>query len=134
MISGPILEELLLSQKAVYRNISVGGAGLVQVRVPEGKTWIITKIHILPFINVITPDSAFADATTFEQEILGQNFSNILSSPSLTSASPVSIAISSASFSVEPKPCISSYLYPSIFYLSLIPLSLSSMLRHTPLD
>jgi len=79
MISGPILEELLLSQKAVYRNISVGGAGLVQVRVPEGKTWIITKIHILPFLNIITPDSMFADAATFEQEILSQNFSNILS-------------------------------------------------------
>jgi hypothetical protein len=68
MISGPILEELLLSQKAVYRNVSVGGAGLVQIVVPEGKTWIITKIHILPFLNIITPLEEFAIAATFDSE------------------------------------------------------------------
>lgn len=78
MISGPILEELLLSQKAVYRNISVGGAGLVQVRVPEGKTWIITKIHILPFLNIITDGSVYAASSTFAKEIANQDFTNIL--------------------------------------------------------
>ena len=78
MISGPILEELLLSQKAVYRNISVGGAGLVQVRVPEGKTWIVTKIHICPFLNIIDRSELYANAETFEQEVLNQNFAGIL--------------------------------------------------------
>lgn len=77
MISGPILEELLLSQRAVYRNISVGGAGLTQFKVPEGKTWIITKIHLLPFLNVISPNFAFADNDTFINEIGNQNFGSI---------------------------------------------------------
>jgi len=77
MISGPILEELLLSQRAIYRNISVGGAGLVQFKVPEGKTWIITRIHLLPFLNVISPNFNFAANDTFTNEVLSQNLSAI---------------------------------------------------------
>jgi len=77
MISGPILEELLLSQRAVYRNISVGGAGLTQFKVPEGKTWIITRIHLLPFLNVISDIVSFASTETFIREVIAQDFGNI---------------------------------------------------------
>jgi len=48
---GPILEEWLLNGKATYKNLACGGAGLTQIPVPEGKTFIITKIEILPFSN-----------------------------------------------------------------------------------
>jgi hypothetical protein len=68
-LSGPILENWLLSGKAVHKNISVGGAGLVQIAVPEGKTFIITKIEMLPFFNIITPDEFFANSNTFEQPV-----------------------------------------------------------------
>jgi len=65
MLSGPILEQWLLSGKAVHKNITVGGAGLVQIPVPEGKSYIITNIEILPFANIITFDDRFADPDTF---------------------------------------------------------------------
>lgn len=77
MISGPILEELILSGKAIVRNVSVGGAGLVQVKVPEGKTWIITKIHILPFLNIIDPNNLISNIQTLTKEVLNQDFYEI---------------------------------------------------------
>ena len=58
VFSSSIIEEWLLSGKAVYKNLSCGNAGLVQIPVPEGKTYIITKITILPFANIITEDES----------------------------------------------------------------------------
>jgi hypothetical protein len=75
--SGPILEKWLLSGEAVHKNLSLGGGGLTQIRVPEGKTYIITKIEILPFFNVITENGDFADAATFGQ-IQTQNLEPML--------------------------------------------------------
>jgi hypothetical protein len=64
--SANIIEEWLLSGQAVLKNLSCGNAGLVQIPVPEGKTYIITKIEVLPFGNYIT-DSAFAHPATNEE-------------------------------------------------------------------
>lgn len=63
--SGPILEKWLLSGEAIHKNLSLGGGGLTQIQVPAGKTFIITRIELLPFYNVITPGSDFASNTTF---------------------------------------------------------------------
>lgn len=65
VFSSSIIEEWLLSGKAVYKNLSCGNAGLVQIPVPEGKTYIITKITILPFANIITDSKDFAEPSTF---------------------------------------------------------------------
>jgi hypothetical protein len=69
MIGGPILEQWLLSGKAVHKNITVGGAGLVQIPVPEGKSYIITNIELLPFANIITNGDRFADPDTFAEVV-----------------------------------------------------------------
>ena len=74
---GPILEKWLLSGEAIHKNISVGGAGLVQIPVSEGKTFIITKIEMLPFANIITKDGIFADEVSFS-EITSQDLTEIL--------------------------------------------------------
>jgi hypothetical protein len=74
--SANIIEEWLLTGKAVLKNLSCGNAGLVQIPVPEGKTYIITKIEILPFANIIDDDEVIADQTTFE-EIKTQTFDGI---------------------------------------------------------
>jgi hypothetical protein len=63
--SANIIEEWLLSGKAVLKNLSCGNAGLVNIPVPEGKTYIITKITILPFSNIITDNNHYADQETF---------------------------------------------------------------------
>jgi len=65
-LSGPILEKWLLSGEAIHKNLSVGGGGLVQIPVPEGKTFIITGIEMLPFANIITDGDLFADVNTLE--------------------------------------------------------------------
>ena len=64
--SANIIEEWLLTGKAVLKNLSCGNAGLVQIPVPEGKTYIITKIEILPFGNYIT-DANFVSPVTNEE-------------------------------------------------------------------
>jgi hypothetical protein len=64
VFSSSIIEEWLLSGKAVYKNLACGNAGLVQIPVPEGKTYIITKITILPFANIITDAETFAAPNT----------------------------------------------------------------------
>jgi len=74
--SSSIIEEWLLSGKAVLKNLSCGNAGLVQIPVPEGKTYIITKITVLPFANYITDDSYYAEVTTNE-ETINQDLTNI---------------------------------------------------------
>jgi len=58
---GPILEKWLLEGKATYKSMSIGYAGLCTIPVPAGKTYIITKIDVLPFLNIITNDDTFAD-------------------------------------------------------------------------
>jgi hypothetical protein len=65
--SSSIIEEWLLSGKAVYKNLSCGNAGLVQIPVPENKTFIITKIEILPFANIFDDAKNFASDNTFYQ-------------------------------------------------------------------
>jgi len=65
-LCGPILEKWLLSGEAIAKNISVGGGGLVQIPIPEGKTFIITKIEMLPFANIITDDNLFCIPGTLE--------------------------------------------------------------------
>jgi len=76
-LCGPILEKWLLSGEAIHKNISVGGGGLVQIPVPEGKTFIITKIEMLPFANIITKDGTFADDFTLAK-LKAQNLTEIL--------------------------------------------------------
>ena len=66
MFIGPIIEEWLLSGKAQLKNISLGGGGLISIPVPEGKSYIITEIEILPFLNIITDDNRFANPQIFE--------------------------------------------------------------------
>jgi hypothetical protein len=63
--TGPILENWLLSGKAIFKNLSVGGAGLVKILVPEGKTYIVTKIELLPFANIYTEDELYSLNSTF---------------------------------------------------------------------
>jgi hypothetical protein len=77
MITGPILERWLLSGEAIHKNISIGGAGLTQLAVPEGKTFIVTKIEMLPFANIITPDEFFCANTSFYRTNF-QDLTNIL--------------------------------------------------------
>jgi len=64
LLSGPIIEKWLLSGEAIHKNLSVGGSGLVQIPVPEGKTFIITNIEMLPFANIITDGEQFCQNDT----------------------------------------------------------------------
>jgi hypothetical protein len=57
--SASIIEKWLLTGKAIYRNASVGGAGLVRLKVPIGKTFIITKIELLPIINALDQNETY---------------------------------------------------------------------------
>lgn len=63
-LAGPIIEKWLLTGEAIHKNISVGGGGLVQIPVPEGKTFIITKIEMLPFANIIVKGDLFCNPDT----------------------------------------------------------------------
>lgn len=54
----PILEKLLLSNEAVFKNASLGLTGQNMVFVPEGKTAIILEFSIEPFFNQIAPTLA----------------------------------------------------------------------------
>lgn len=65
--SANIIENWLLSGKAVLKNLSCGNAGLVQIPVPEGKTYIITKIEILPFANIYTEQEDISTFNTFSE-------------------------------------------------------------------
>jgi hypothetical protein len=76
-LSGPILENWLLSGEAIHKNISVGGAGLTQIPVPEGKTFIITNIEMLPFANIINDTDLFCDNQSLYLGI-AQNLESIL--------------------------------------------------------
>jgi hypothetical protein len=75
--SASIIEKWLLTGKALYRNASIGGAGLCRLKVPIGKTFIITKIEMLPIINIINQNENFADRQTFIESVANQNFSLI---------------------------------------------------------
>ena len=68
-LSGPTIEKWLLSGEAIHKNLSVGGGGLVQIPVPEGKTFIITNIEMLPFANIITDTEQFCFDNTLELPI-----------------------------------------------------------------
>lgn len=78
--SSSIIEEWLLTGKAVVKNLSCGNAGLVQIPVPEGKTYIITQIEILPFANVKDNTNSLAVNETFTevalQDLAGINTRN----------------------------------------------------------
>jgi len=77
VFSSSIIEEWLLSGKAVYKNLSCGNAGLVQIPVPEGKTYIITKITILPFANIVTDEGQFSGEGTLTSYKIGQDLEKI---------------------------------------------------------
>jgi len=50
----PILERLLLSNEAVFKNASLGMSGQNMVYVPPGKTAVLLEVSIEPFINAVT--------------------------------------------------------------------------------
>ncbi|MFN7913541.1 MAG: hypothetical protein ACK5QC_17095 [Bacteroidota bacterium] len=50
----PLLEKLLLSNEAVFKNASLGLSGQNMVFVPAGKTAVILEVSIEPFCNAIT--------------------------------------------------------------------------------
>ena len=50
----PLLERLLLSNEAVFKNASLGMSGDNMVYIPPGKTGVILEVSIEPFCNVIT--------------------------------------------------------------------------------
>jgi len=49
----PLLERLLLSNEAVFKNASLGMGGANMVYVPPGKTAVLLEVSIEPFSNVI---------------------------------------------------------------------------------
>lgn len=49
----PLLERLLLSNEAVFKNAALGFAGQNMVLVPTGKTAVILEVSIEPFVNGI---------------------------------------------------------------------------------
>ena len=49
----PILERLLLSNEAVFKNASLGMSGQNMVYVPPGKTAVLLEVSIEPFINEV---------------------------------------------------------------------------------
>lgn len=49
----PLLERLLLSNEAVFKNAALGFAGQNMVLVPKGKTAVILEVSIEPFVNGI---------------------------------------------------------------------------------
>jgi hypothetical protein len=51
----PILEQLLLSNEAVFKNASLGISGQNMVFCPPGKTIVLLEVSIEPFINQIQP-------------------------------------------------------------------------------
>jgi hypothetical protein len=74
---GNKIEEWLLSGKAHLKNLACGNAGLTQIPVPEGKTFIITKIEVLPFSNIITDANNIADNKTLI-DLVSQDLTGIL--------------------------------------------------------
>lgn len=72
--SASIIEKWLLTGKAMYRNASIGGAGLARLKVPIGKTFIITKIELLPIINCISQNELFSKSKTFIESVPNQTF------------------------------------------------------------
>jgi len=50
----PILERLLLSNEAVFKNASLGMSGQNMVYVPPGKTAVLLEVSIEPFINDVS--------------------------------------------------------------------------------
>ncbi|NBV14900.1 MAG: hypothetical protein EBS07_12680 [Sphingobacteriia bacterium] len=49
----PLLEKLLLSNEAVFKNATLGIGGMNMVLVPQGKTAVILEVSIEPFHNII---------------------------------------------------------------------------------
>jgi len=49
----PLLEKLLLSNEAVFKNASLGMGGANMVFVPPGKTAVLLEVSIEPFVNVV---------------------------------------------------------------------------------
>ena len=74
--SSSIIEEWLLTGKAQLRNLACGEAGLTQIPVPEGKTFIVTKIEILPFANIITDANLYSKSNTLTSKA-DQTFTGI---------------------------------------------------------
>lgn len=62
---GPRLEEMLLSGEAVYKNAPLGYGALMALQVPEGKSFIITKINLQPFLNILDANRVVVDPATF---------------------------------------------------------------------
>jgi len=62
---GPQLEKWLLTGQALYKNTSLGLGAVMGLDVPIGKSIIITKIEILPYINCLTDDEYYANMDVF---------------------------------------------------------------------
>lgn len=58
----PILERLLLSNEAVFKNASLGMSGQNMIYVPPGKSAVLLEVSIEPFINTVT--NRFLDLLT----------------------------------------------------------------------
>lgn len=76
--SASIIEKWLLTGKALYRNASIGGAGLCRLKVPIGKTFIITKIEMLPIMNILNSNEDYAFRNTFVKHNDLQDFTEII--------------------------------------------------------
>jgi len=57
----PILERLLLSNEAVFKNASLGLTGENMVYVPPGKTAVLLEVSIEPFVNDISVNPLFTE-------------------------------------------------------------------------
>ena len=78
---GPRLEEMLLSGEAVYKNAPLGYGALVAMQVPVGKSYIITKINLQPFLNIIDENLVVCPTLSpnvFSEPTSGASLSEIL--------------------------------------------------------
>lgn len=66
----PILERLLLSNEAVFKNASLGMSGQNMVYVPPGKTAVLLEVSIEPFINGVSGKFLSLLTDGFEEDLL----------------------------------------------------------------
>jgi hypothetical protein len=91
----PLLEKLLLSNEAVFKNAALGLSGENMVFVPPGKSAVILEINIEPFINIynqqdvlkeileggvanVNPSDVanqIAERTTFQLQLINDTYS-----------------------------------------------------------
>jgi hypothetical protein len=65
----PILERLLLSNEAVFKNASLGLSGENMVYVPPGKTAVLLEFSIEPFVNDISTEAKKLFGTGFNTDV-----------------------------------------------------------------